>query len=183
MATAAAGDAADGPPSSRILLLLVFMRVTVVGRPFIGNLEGLSATVSLAGARNYLRYGVWSSRGAPVINPGRVPEEHWVLYANHPPLHPLAVATSMGVFGESEAACRLVPDAVRPRGRSARVRHDGTSVWLACRDVCGRCSSHSVRWSWYMATRPTTSVASSFCSGWRVSKGTCASWKRRAADG
>lgn len=60
-------------------------------------------------ARNYLDYGLLKTKFGMVLNYFPAAPEQFGFYSHHPPLLPLAVAFSFGIFGEYEWAARLVP--------------------------------------------------------------------------
>ena len=49
----------------------------------------------LRSARNDVRYGVFASRGAGILNSGFVERGNWVIYSHHPPLTAWASAAGL----------------------------------------------------------------------------------------
>ena len=93
-----------------LLAIALSWQVARIDRPFRGNLEGLQTGVPLEGARSFARYGFAASRGAAVVNAGRIDRaSNRVLYANHPTGVLVVVAGALQLFGDNEWASRLVP--------------------------------------------------------------------------
>ena len=80
-----------------------------LGQPWNGTDGGDGALFS-AIAHNYLQYGIFNIHFGQATNMAPVSQLadlHY--YQHHPPLLPLLIAASFAVFGEHEAAARLVP--------------------------------------------------------------------------
>lgn len=60
-------------------------------------------------ARNFVRYGYWSTAFAPVVNSGVVDPSQFELYYHHPPLTMWLTSVSFHVFGVHEWSARLAP--------------------------------------------------------------------------
>jgi len=60
-------------------------------------------------ARNFLRYGYWTTAFAPVVNSGVVEPSQFEIYYHHPPMTMWLVSLSFRVFGVHEWSARLVP--------------------------------------------------------------------------
>ena len=121
-----AGSAADGPlsspsPETRSTVLTYWLTVALVaavgvvlrvqtftdtwtgvhnawGGAFYGNV-----------ARNFLRYGYWTTSFAPVVNSGVVEPRLFEIYYHHPPLAAWLTSVSFLIFGVHEWSARLVP--------------------------------------------------------------------------
>ncbi len=126
---------ADGssPPKKPVLLgpwCIVLMLVFGWGltsdltEPWVGMHDWNGAFYSQL-ARNLLRYPFDVHLGMPITGMGRSlpPPGEWSFYATHPPALVWLVAGSFGLFGESEAAARLVPI-------SASLLSLGLFIWI-----------------------------------------------------
>jgi hypothetical protein len=113
------------PPARRLELLGVALilvaglvpRLRDAAAPFDRETEGAQAAFFAIAAVNYERLGIGGAGGYPVLNvdamreprPGAflpIAKEHWLVYANHPPLVPLvawAALELLGPAGWSEA--------------------------------------------------------------------------------
>jgi 4-amino-4-deoxy-L-arabinose transferase-like glycosyltransferase len=60
-------------------------------------------------ARNFLRYGYWTTSFAPVVNSGVVDPRLFNIYYHHPPLTAWFTSVSFLLFGVHEWSARLVP--------------------------------------------------------------------------
>jgi hypothetical protein len=90
------------------VLLAVFVRLPVIDVPFHRTPEGVGSFYGIL-ARNYLRLE-WSEHvGVPVMSPGVAEDQPPAFYHHHPPLVPLLIAGSYGLFGEGEWQTRLWP--------------------------------------------------------------------------
>lgn len=79
-----------------------------INRPFTGHHDFTGAFYSQM-ARNYLRYGLITTKLGQVTNFGETTPEQFSYHTHHPPMIPLLVAMSYGIFGEREWAARLIP--------------------------------------------------------------------------
>lgn len=80
-----------------------------ISAPWFSQYNAGDGALFSAIAHNYLDYGVWNLRFGQVVNVAPSAPSEFIYYQNHPPLLPLMVASSFALFGESEAAARLVP--------------------------------------------------------------------------
>jgi len=78
-----------------------------MGEPFSGHHEFNGVFYGQI-ARNYLRYGLFETKGAQVTNLWRADKTSWSLHTHHPATYPLLLAGVFSVVGESEAAARVV---------------------------------------------------------------------------
>lgn len=92
-----------------VLLIALGTRcITTINRPFHRDPEGCGAFYGTL-ARNYFRYGVVRTFAVPIQNIG-VNRDAPVFYPNHPPLLPLLVAGTYGLFGWNPAGGTVPPD-------------------------------------------------------------------------
>jgi len=96
-------------PFLALLLIALSVHVFHIGRPFLPNEEATATAIPVMHAVNFARYGPAASRFAAILNTGRVEPTNWVVYAHHPPLVPLLIASGYSVFGVSEWSTRLFP--------------------------------------------------------------------------
>jgi len=59
-------------------------------------------------AKNYLRYGLWATKGGQVNNLYPALPSEWSYHVNHPATYPLLLALSFRMFGVTEVTARLV---------------------------------------------------------------------------
>jgi len=92
-----------------IVILAALILSYHIDKPFVGHHDWNSVWFG-AIARNHLRYGLLVTKLGQVQNygPYKNPKELG-FHTHHPLLIPLLVATSFSIFGESEAAERLIP--------------------------------------------------------------------------
>lgn len=104
---------ADGWLSISSLILLagttigIFLILRGIGQPWNGLGDGDGALFSSM-ARNYLQFGVNALHWGQLTTFEEISQPTGTYYLHHPPLFPLLVAASFSIFGESEAATRLV---------------------------------------------------------------------------
>lgn len=87
--------------------LLVFLYSRVWNMTLDGDLHGWASANCMTQARSFLNLGPWRTHFVPVQNNpplGRDPD----VYLHWPPLVPLVISWSMRVFGQREAAGRIV---------------------------------------------------------------------------
>ena len=60
-------------------------------------------------ARNFLRYGYWTTAFAPIVNSGIVDPSQFDIYYHHPPMTMWLTSVSFLAFGVHEWSARLVP--------------------------------------------------------------------------
>jgi len=100
-------------PAYWLFLIIVSLSVLLMARNMAQPWNGLDATngsLYSTMARNYLHYGVLELRLGQATNPEPVADIAQLhFHQHHPPGLPLLLAASFAVFGESEAAARLVP--------------------------------------------------------------------------
>jgi len=101
------------PRRERALIVAILaggllLRLPPIGQPFLSNLDSYGALYATA-ARNLLRHGFAATRGLPLLNTGPATPDGFEPYVNHPPLVPWLVAGTFALFGEREAAARLLP--------------------------------------------------------------------------
>ena len=92
-----------------LMLLAGSIRAIMITRPFLPNDEGTAAGIPVMHAVNFARYGPLASRLAGVLNSGYVDQSNWFIYAHHPPLVPLFIASLYKLFGVAEWSTRAVP--------------------------------------------------------------------------
>lgn len=93
-------------PTTLILVSIVLF--FQIGFPLTGR-WAYDDTLYFTIARNYLRYGLKTTKLGMVRNVEGVKEGDFDFFNNHPPLHPLSLALSMAIFGAERWAARLVP--------------------------------------------------------------------------
>lgn len=86
-----------------VMTLATVLRVLGINQP-MGTYDWGTAEKAIM-ARNYLRFGYGTTSFLPVYG---VIEGHFQRHLDHPPAMPLAISAVFAVFGESEAASRLV---------------------------------------------------------------------------
>jgi len=91
-----------------ILSYAAAVRIAVMNRPFHRDAEGVAAYFGILG-RDYFRYDWKKTYGVPVQSLGQSNNPP-VFYANHPPLVPMLVAGSYGLFGYRGSGIILPPD-------------------------------------------------------------------------
>ncbi|WP_031435240.1 ArnT family glycosyltransferase [Methylomarinum vadi] len=92
-----------------ILIVSSALMVRNMSQPWNG-LDGGDGALFSKIAKNYLEHGIWELKFGQAYNylPGQ-DKDSLKYYQHHPPLLPLLIAGSFAVFGENEAAARLVP--------------------------------------------------------------------------
>ena len=95
-----------------ISVVLFILAILVVGRnlkkPFIGLHDWNGARYGNI-ARNYVRYGFFTTRFAQVENSGEVEPSDFRYYTHWQPLLPILISVSYRFFGINEWATRLIP--------------------------------------------------------------------------
>ena len=94
-----------------LALLDLFIRAYGIADPWLRAHRGFSGALSGIVGRNYLRYGYWGTRLAPVWHsgPASLAELPHHYHLRHPPLRYLTVSVFFRVFGVSEWATTLMP--------------------------------------------------------------------------
>jgi hypothetical protein len=101
------------PVKSRRLLMLAILVWAAAARggsligPFGSGWQHLGAGFTII-ARNYLRYGLASTRGAMVVNPEATTPDHFVHFTHHPPGMAMTTAALMTVVGDGPLAIKLL---------------------------------------------------------------------------
>lgn len=94
-----------------IPILLFLLTIVVVGnnlgKPFIGIHDWNGARYGNI-ARNYLRYGFFTTKFSQVENSGEVRPSEFRYLTHYPPLLPILISASYRIFGINEWATRLV---------------------------------------------------------------------------
>jgi hypothetical protein len=96
---------------NRIFLFLIFI-ITVfllsykINWPFWGHHEFNGVYYGTI-AKNYIRYGIFATRGAQVNNLYPTDQANWSYHQNHPATYPLFLALLITWFGDSEATLRI----------------------------------------------------------------------------
>ena len=79
-----------------------------IGQPFVISADNNTAAFAQA-ARNYLRYGLLSTRGGLSLDMGESPPPRLRYITHHPPLVSLMAAAAFGLLGTAEWTARLYP--------------------------------------------------------------------------
>ena len=88
-------------------VLLVFLYSRILNMTLDGDIHGWASSNCMTQARSFLELGPWRTHFVPVQNNpplGLDPD----VYLHWPPLTPLVISWSMRIFGEREAAGRIV---------------------------------------------------------------------------
>lgn len=91
-----------------LIVAAVLIRLPHISDPFFRPHEDDNSRYGLA-ARNHLRFGVAATGFSNCLTPAGVALEPGDFYWNHPGTLSLLIAASLLIFGESEAAIRIVP--------------------------------------------------------------------------
>src|SRR6185503_2128193 len=98
----------------RLLVVLVVVGGAVVRsrdllQPWVGQHNAFCGALYGICARNFLRFGYWQTRFAPVSSSGLVAPDEFEYYYHYPPLLVWLVSLSFQAFGVHEWSARLVP--------------------------------------------------------------------------
>jgi 4-amino-4-deoxy-L-arabinose transferase-like glycosyltransferase len=94
-----------------ILIFVVgaLLRGQHLAEPWIGHHHAWCGAVHGNIARNFVRYGYWTTRFGPVANTGHVPRGEFIYFYHYGPLFGWLVSISYHVLGVHEWSARLVP--------------------------------------------------------------------------
>ena len=87
----------------------VYLRAQHLFEPWRGQHNAWGGAMYGNIARNYTKYGYWSTRFGPVSNTGSVSPEEFEYYYHYPPLLVWLASASQRLFGVHEWSARLVP--------------------------------------------------------------------------
>lgn len=90
-----------------LLAALLLLLSVNLAEPWLGGHYGFNGTLRSIIGRNYVRYGFWNTRFAPVQNIPRVKPRAYDYRWNHPMLINACVGVSYRLFGETAWATRL----------------------------------------------------------------------------
>jgi len=91
-----------------LVSILVFLLLSYkINQPFWGHHEFNGVYYGMI-AKNYLRYGLWATKGGQVNNLYPVPASEFNYHVNHPATYPLLLAAAFRIFAASESTARLV---------------------------------------------------------------------------
>lgn len=100
---------------SRIILIILiivtgaYLRSHDLLRPWVGRHNAWGGAMYGNIARNFVKYGYWTTQFGPVANSGYVSPDKFEYYYHYPPLLVWLVSLSFHAFGVHEWSARVVP--------------------------------------------------------------------------
>ena len=92
-----------------VFALALALRLPTFVEPWVGVHNAWGGAFYGNVARNFLRYGMWTTAFAPVVNSGVVEPSQFEVYFHHPVLSMWLTAVSFSMFGIHEWSARLMP--------------------------------------------------------------------------